>query len=82
MTAGPTSLDHYYFWWVGGTFYWFTSAGPSTTPAPLATTAPIDLTEFELFNGSLPADVWAFGWLMLDGASVVDSDFIVAVVEP
>jgi hypothetical protein len=82
MTAGPTALDHYYFWWVGGTFYWLTSAGVSKTPAPLVTTAPLDLTEVELFRGFLRPGVLVVGWVMVDGASVVDSDAIAVLVTP
>jgi hypothetical protein len=82
MTVGPKALDHYYYWWVNGTFYWVTPAGFSTTPAPLTRVAPVDLTDFELFNGNLSPKVWVFGWLVADGALVVHSDFIVAVVTP
>ena len=80
MTPGRRPLGHYYFWWVGGTYYWITPQGMSTTPAPLATFKPVELTEVPLYDCHLPPGVWVFGWLMLDRS--VSWDFIVVHVTP
>ena len=78
MTAGRRALDHYYFWWRDGTYYWITPQGVSTTPAPLGTFKPEELTEVPLYDCHLPPGVWVFGWLMLDGS--VSWDFVVVLV--
>jgi len=78
MTAGRRALDHYYFWWADGTYYWITPKGASTTPAPLATFKPVELKEVPLYDCHLPPGVWVFGWLMLDGS--VSWDFVVVLV--
>ena len=82
MTPGPKDLDHYFYLWYDGTFYWVTPSGLSTTPVPLTTFTPVDLADIQLLSSDLTPGAWVFGWLMLDGATYVNWDSIVVWVTP
>lgn len=82
MTAGPRALDHYFYFWYGGTYYWVTPGGISAAPAPLTTFAPVDLTGIVLMESPLATGAWAFGWIMIDGTAVVGWDAISVLVTP
>ena len=68
---------------VNGNLSWVTSTGLSTTPAPLATAPPATLTGATLLNLTLPTGTTITNVLfLLNGGSVLASDFITASVVP
>jgi hypothetical protein len=68
---------------VNGNLSWVTSTGLSTTPAPLATAPPVTLTGATLLNLTLPTGTTITNVLfLLNGGSVLASDFITASVVP
>jgi subtilase family serine protease len=77
MTPGTIPLTHYYAIVVGGTVYWVTPSGLSTTTAPLSTFTPVALSNLVLLDvPSWPPGPAIFVWLMYDGATLIGYDII------
>lgn len=80
-TTFTGTLDWYWALILNGQIYWVTGSGLSTTPAPLVSSPPIPFTDLTLLNAPFPAGTALTSvFLLLDGGSVVSSDFITAVV--
>jgi hypothetical protein len=83
MTAGTAPVDHYFAIIFGTAVYWLDPTGRLvTTPTPLARFTPANLNDLVLLNvdfGASPG-FWGFAWIMIDGATVVSSDVILANV--
>jgi subtilisin family serine protease len=95
FTAGPldltldmdncvaNSLDWYFAYVINSTVVWITSGGTSSTPAPLVSSPPVELTNLTLISTTLPSGtVISFAWFMYDPvqAQVLDQDIISVVV--
>jgi subtilase family serine protease/V8-like Glu-specific endopeptidase len=79
-TTYTASLDWYYAIIGGGGVFWVTSTGLSTTPAPLLNSPPLVLNDVAILDTTLPPGTWTFAFFLLNGGSVVSSDFITANV--
>ena len=83
ITIPPTTmagtLDWYWALIVNGSLFWITPSGVSTIPAPfMHGPAPV-WTDFSLINIALPHGVTlTSAYFILNGGSVVASDFITA----
>jgi hypothetical protein len=76
-----TPLDWYWALVINGTVNWVTPAGLTTVPTPLTTAVPPPISNGTLANLTLPAGSSLTSALfMLNGSSVVASDFITATV--
>ncbi|MGH9332879.1 MAG: hypothetical protein ACRD21_03920, partial [Vicinamibacteria bacterium] len=81
-TSYTGSLDWYWALVVNGQLFWVTAGGLSTTAAPLFSSPPFPLTNATLLNLTLPPGVAVTSAVFLvDGATLVASDFITAVVD-
>ena len=79
--ARTGSLNWYWAQLFNNHLYWITSAGLSTTPAPLLQSPSIPLTDVILLDVTLPPGATATNvFLMLDGATIVSSDWITVTV--
>jgi hypothetical protein len=79
--ASTDPLDWYYAIVLGGNVYWVTATGLSTAPEPLLTSPALALDDVPIFDSVLPSGTRiGFAFFLVDGANVVDSDFISAVV--
>jgi hypothetical protein len=84
ITIPPTTLtatlDHYWGLVINGQLFWITSTGVSTTPAPfMHAPAPV-WTDHPLITATLPHGVTITSvYFILNGSTVVSSDFITAV---
>jgi CARDB len=82
-TTYTAALDWYWALIVNGQTFWVTSTGLSTTPAPLVNSPPLVLTNATLLNLNLPVGTnITSAFFLLNGATVVSSDFISATVVP
>ena len=68
---------------INGQLFWVTPGGLSTIPAPLLTAPPVVLTNLTLLNLNPPVGTSITSvFFLLNGATVVSSDVISAVVVP
>jgi hypothetical protein len=84
ITVAPTTLtaalDTYWALVVNGSLLWVTSTGVSTIPAPLMHGPAPVWTDLSLINVTLPHGVTlTSAFFMVNGGTVVSSDFITAV---
>jgi hypothetical protein len=83
MIAGGSTdpMGWFYGIVIGGSLFWVTSTGLSTTPAPILTAPPQNLDDVAIFDFVLPSGTQiSFVFALVDGAAVVASDVITAVV--
>ena len=74
-----TAVDWYWAIYFNGTLYWVTSGGVSTTRAPWFNAPPTALSNVTLINFNLPPASSITNILfMMNGSTVVSSDFITA----
>ena len=80
-TTYTASLDWYWALVVNGQLFWVTAGGLSTIPSPLLSAPPAVLTNSTLLNLNLPVGTTITSvFFLLNGATVVSSDLISAVV--
>ena len=73
------SVDWYWAIILNGQIYWVTAAGLSTSPAPWFNYPPVELSNLQLLNLTLPPGTTMTNALfMLNGATSVSFDFITA----
>ena len=82
-TTYTASLDWYWALVINGQIFWVTSGGVSTTAAPLLSSPPVVLTNLPLLNLNLPVGTSVTSvFFLLNGGTLVSSDFISATVVP
>jgi len=73
------SVDWYWAIILNGQIYWVTAAGLSTSPAPWFNYPPVELSNLQLLNLTLPpGTTMTNAVFMLNGATSVSFDFITA----
>lgn len=85
LSLSPSSftgtLDWYWVIVFNGQVFWVTGGGLSPTPAPLFSSPPIVLADVTLFDLTFPSGTTVTnGFFLVDGATVVASDVITAMV--
>jgi hypothetical protein len=75
----PNAVDWYWAFVFNGSVSWVTSTGVSTTPAPLFHALPAAVSNATLLNLTLPpASTLSNIFFMVDGTTLVASDFVTA----